>query len=164
MTGIVLHTDAAMGVRRAQDIADVETDAVVGEAHEEGHGGAVEVGAVVAVFFSDAEETGGSGVFGASAGADREVHSRAVSYNEEPPLGGKIDDDEKLARGTQGNGVAPRVVGERVVIATAEREIVFRELDIGQDGRDDVVKPGGVVFGEEFDGGIAVELPGEKEW
>ena len=100
LAGIVLHADAAMGVRGAQDIADMETDAVISEAHEEGHGGAVEIGAVVAILLTDAEEAGGGGVPGTSACADGKVHSRAVSYNEETALGGKADHDEEPAGGT----------------------------------------------------------------
>lgn len=38
LAGIVLHANAAVGVWGAQDIADMETDAVISEAHEEGHG------------------------------------------------------------------------------------------------------------------------------
>ena len=163
LAGIVLHADAAMGVWGSQDIADMETDAVISEAHEERHGGAVEIGAVVAILLTDAEEAGGGGVPGTSACADGKVHSRAVSYNEETALGGEVDHDEEPAGGTQGIGIAPRVVGERVVIAIAERAIAFGELDFWQDVRDDVVKLGVVVFLEEFGGGIAVELLSEGE-
>ena len=99
LAGIVLHADAAMGVRGAQDITDMETDTVVSEAHEEGHGGAVEVGAVVAIFLTDAEEAGGGGMPGAPTRTNGEIHRGAVGYDEEAALGREADHDEEFAGG-----------------------------------------------------------------
>ena len=82
----MLHADTAVRIRSTQDIADVESDAIIRKAHEKGHGGAIEIGAVVTIFLADAEETGRGSVFRSSAGANGKIHGGTVGYDEETAL------------------------------------------------------------------------------
>lgn len=83
---LVLHADAAVRIRGTQDIADVESDAIIRKTHEKGHGGAVEIGVVVAIFLTDAKEAGRGSVFRSSAGANGKIHGETVGYNEKSAL------------------------------------------------------------------------------
>jgi len=64
-----------VGGRGAVDFADVQADAVVGEAHEAGHGYMVEVGYMVPPFFQNAVGAGGRFI-SLGTGANRKLQSR----------------------------------------------------------------------------------------
>ena len=126
--GFASEADAAVGSRRAEDIAHMQADAIVREAHEEGHGAVVEVGAVVAVFFRDTESACGRGM-GWCAGAHRKIHGQPTVHKILPALVGKLNDDAALrsaVAAAQARGVLPCAQGGAVGRAAAEILVVLR--------------------------------------
>ena len=111
--------------RSTQNIADVEANAIIREAHKEWHGSVVKIGAVVAILLADTEESDWGSVSGASARANGEIHGGTVAHDKKSSLGGETDYNEEFARGLQSIRIAPRVVGTGVVTAVTEGLVIF---------------------------------------
>lgn len=128
--GLAGEADAAVGGWHAEDIPDVQPDAIVGEAHEEGHGAVVEVGAVVAIFLADAEKAGGGGVR-RHAGAHGEIHGQPAIHKVLAALVAQLDDNAALraaaAAAAQLLGVLPCAQGGAVGRAAAESGVILRD-------------------------------------